>query len=280
MKVGDAVKDGDTVVEISTDKVDMELPAPADGTITEILFEEGDDRRRRPGHRADGGWRRRLCGGWLPLSAPPRLKRSAAGRSGSGRRSPPRPRPRSPSASPPALGVNLAGVAGSARGGRVTKDDVLAAAANVVELPEGAEKIKGGGAALARYMDESRSIPTATSFRTLTVTTLDARRKQLKDAGQKVSFTHLIAYAIAKAATDEMPVMAHHFVQSGGAPYRVDDGAREPRARGRRREEGRQPHADGARDPRRRPAELPASSSTPTTSSSRRPAPTRSAPTT
>ncbi len=123
-----------------------------------------------------------------------------------------------------ALGVNLAGVAGSARGGRVTKDDVLTAAANVVELPEGATKIKGGAAVLARYMDESRSIPTATSFRTLAVGTLDARRKQLKDSGQKVSFTHLIAYAIAKAATDEMPVMAHHFVQSDGVPYRVDDG--------------------------------------------------------
>ena len=42
VKVGEAVKDGDTVVEISTDKVDMELPAPASGTITEILAEEGD----------------------------------------------------------------------------------------------------------------------------------------------------------------------------------------------------------------------------------------------
>ena len=42
VKVGDAVKDGDTVVEISTDKVDMELPAPADGTITEILADEGE----------------------------------------------------------------------------------------------------------------------------------------------------------------------------------------------------------------------------------------------
>src|SRR3954449_7399138 len=42
VKVGDAVEDGQTVVEISTDKVDMELPAPASGTITEILFEEGD----------------------------------------------------------------------------------------------------------------------------------------------------------------------------------------------------------------------------------------------
>ena len=34
VKVGDTVKDGDTVVEISTDKVDMELPAPANGIIT------------------------------------------------------------------------------------------------------------------------------------------------------------------------------------------------------------------------------------------------------
>ena len=42
VKVGDEVKDGDTVVEISTDKVDMELPAPASGTITEILAAEGD----------------------------------------------------------------------------------------------------------------------------------------------------------------------------------------------------------------------------------------------
>ncbi len=41
VQVGDEVKDGDTVVEISTDKVDMELPAPATGTITEILSPEG-----------------------------------------------------------------------------------------------------------------------------------------------------------------------------------------------------------------------------------------------
>src|SRR5438445_808184 len=42
VKVGDKVSDGDTVVEISTDKVDMELPAPAGGTITEILAQEGE----------------------------------------------------------------------------------------------------------------------------------------------------------------------------------------------------------------------------------------------
>jgi 2-oxoglutarate dehydrogenase E1 component len=74
-------------------------------------------------------------------------------------------------------------------------------------------------------MDQSREIPTATSFRTMTVTVLEERRKQLKNAGQRVSFTHLIAYAIARVATTEMPVMAHHFEAIDGKPNRIDDGA-------------------------------------------------------
>ena len=90
--------------------------------------------------------------------------------------------------------------------------------------PANAQPIKGAAAMLVRYMDESRSIPTATSFRTVTVTVLDARRKELKNAGRKVSFTHLIAYAIARAATEQMPVMAHHFAELDGKPQRVDDG--------------------------------------------------------
>src|SRR6185295_4434269 len=45
-----------------------------------------------------------------------------------------------------------------------------------------------------------------------------------KEAGQKVSFTHLIAYAIARAGTESMPVMAHHFEQRDGKPFRIDDG--------------------------------------------------------
>src|SRR5262249_159356 len=70
---------------------------------------------------------------------------------------------------------------------------------------------------------ESRSTPTATSSRTMTVPVPDARRKQLKAAGIKVSFTHLIAYAIARAGHD-LPVMAHHFAEIDGRPHRVDDG--------------------------------------------------------
>src|ERR1700710_2464357 len=42
VKVGDTIKVDETIVEISTDKGDVELPAPATGTVAELLVEEGD----------------------------------------------------------------------------------------------------------------------------------------------------------------------------------------------------------------------------------------------
>ncbi|UTW65291.1 2-oxo acid dehydrogenase subunit E2 [bacterium SCSIO 12643] len=39
--VGDTVEAEESIVEIATDKVDSEVPSPADGVITKILFEEG-----------------------------------------------------------------------------------------------------------------------------------------------------------------------------------------------------------------------------------------------
>jgi 2-oxoglutarate dehydrogenase E1 component len=139
--------------------------------------------------------------------------------------------------------VDLAGVSGSGPAGRITKSDVLSAAGNGSALADadarteavpsdGAiavapaaerEPLRGAAAALARYMEQSREIPTATSFRTVTVGVLDARRSELKQAGHKVSFTHLIAYAIARAAT-AMPVMASHFAEIDATPYRMRDG--------------------------------------------------------
>jgi pyruvate dehydrogenase E2 component (dihydrolipoamide acetyltransferase) len=40
-KVGDAIAEDEVLVEISTDKVDTEVPSPVAGTILEILVEEG-----------------------------------------------------------------------------------------------------------------------------------------------------------------------------------------------------------------------------------------------
>ncbi|HEV2076139.1 MAG TPA: multifunctional oxoglutarate decarboxylase/oxoglutarate dehydrogenase thiamine pyrophosphate-binding subunit/dihydrolipoyllysine-residue succinyltransferase subunit, partial [Thermoleophilaceae bacterium] len=145
-------------------------------------------------------------------------------------------------------GIDLGALSGSGPRGRVTKEDVLravegdgsapspalqasgngtggAAERATGEAPLSAEAeskpIRGPAAMLARFMDESRSIPTATSFRTVPVGTLDERRRALKSAGQKLSFTHLIAWAIVQAAR-EMPVMTHSFREDGGKPFRVD----------------------------------------------------------
>src|SRR4051795_10039924 len=40
--VGDSVAEDEVLFEVSTDKVDSEVPSPASGTITEILVQEGD----------------------------------------------------------------------------------------------------------------------------------------------------------------------------------------------------------------------------------------------
>ena len=41
-KVGDTVGRDEPILEISTDKVDAEIPSPGAGTLTEILAQEGD----------------------------------------------------------------------------------------------------------------------------------------------------------------------------------------------------------------------------------------------
>src|SRR5260370_1255489 len=41
-QIGDPIKADETIVEISTDKVDVELPAPARGRVSEILVAEGE----------------------------------------------------------------------------------------------------------------------------------------------------------------------------------------------------------------------------------------------
>ena len=48
---GDSVEEGQTMVEVSTDKVDAEVPAPAAGTVTKILVQR---RRGDRGRQADG----------------------------------------------------------------------------------------------------------------------------------------------------------------------------------------------------------------------------------
>jgi multifunctional 2-oxoglutarate metabolism enzyme len=239
-KVGEEIKVDDTIVEISTDKVDVELPSPATGTVSEILAQEGDT------VTVGQVIARIAVGGASQNGAPASNGGSDESVAGNGALSDGVPDdgaanglPDGVKATPVAAraaaveGVDLANVSGSGPAGQIRKADVLSAtkgdgAGQATSAPANGkastQRLKGGAAALARYMEQSLEIPTATSFRTLTVTVLDARRRELKAGTRKVSFTHLIAYAIARAAGRDMPVMAHHFEEIEGKPHRVDDG--------------------------------------------------------
>ena len=59
---GDFVNEGDTVVEISTDKVDAEVPAPTAGTITKLIAQVDEEvpvgaplAEMSPGENGDSG---------------------------------------------------------------------------------------------------------------------------------------------------------------------------------------------------------------------------------
>jgi multifunctional 2-oxoglutarate metabolism enzyme len=90
----------------------------------------------------------------------------------------------------------------------------------------GSSPIKGPAAKLVANMNESLTVPTATTFRELPVALLETRRRQLNSGlqaakrPQKISFTHLIAYAIVQA-TKQQPVMSHTLAMVDGVPHRV-----------------------------------------------------------
>jgi 2-oxoglutarate dehydrogenase E1 component len=90
--------------------------------------------------------------------------------------------------------------------------------------------ITGPAARLVANMNESRSMPTATSFREMSVAVLETRRRELNNAlrsagrAEKVSFTHLIGYAVARAAARH-PVMSSAYAEAEGAPYRISANA-------------------------------------------------------
>ncbi|HEY6549642.1 MAG TPA: 2-oxo acid dehydrogenase subunit E2, partial [Solirubrobacterales bacterium] len=240
---GDFVNEGDTVVEVSTDKVDAEVPAPTDGVITKLLVSVDDEvpvgsplAEMEPGEGSNGsaagpdtasggpagGGGASVLG--PPESAPPagEASESQGSNGGDGVRATPVARRIAE-----ANGVDLGSVAGSGPGAKVTKDDVLAAG-NGAGPAAGEEKaLRGPAAMLAQLMDESREVPTATSFRAVAVDTLDAKRKALngllKERGMKVSFTHLVAWAIVQAAK-EHPVMTRVFERKDGKPIAIENG--------------------------------------------------------
>ncbi len=259
---GQWVEQGATLVDVTTDKVDVEVPAPVSGLVTAVFAQPGDpvkvgatlaeldpskpkpetapaaprrpSRRPRPPVKAVARPAR-------PLSRPP--ARTARAR---------KPERRGgPGLAPGARRlaerrhVDLSGIRGTGPGGLIVRDDVRRAAEALppngsagvrsrpapVPLPADAKvtPLRGPALALVGYMEQSLDVPTATSFRTLTVGQLESRRNDLNAAlrqagrSEKISFTHLIAFAVARAAHD-FPAIVTTFRRDDGVAERAEAG--------------------------------------------------------
>jgi pyruvate dehydrogenase E2 component (dihydrolipoamide acetyltransferase) len=149
---GEQVEADEPLLEISTDKVDTEVPSPASGTLTQILVQEGET--------VDVGTKLGQIGGAAGEAAPaaepepepapePATAEAAAEAEAASPAETPAPTAPEPSAAPPAAqpapsgngkafvspvvariasehGVDPAQVPGTGAGGRVTKKDILA----------------------------------------------------------------------------------------------------------------------------------------------------------
>jgi 2-oxoglutarate dehydrogenase E2 component (dihydrolipoamide succinyltransferase) len=135
-KQGDAVAVDEPLVELETDKVTIEVPAPAAGVLSEIAVKDGDT-------VAVGAVLGQIKEGAAaaPSAAPPQAKAPAA--------APPQPvKPAPAPAKPPdgplapsvrrlsaESGVDAAAVSGTGKDGRVTKGDMLAAIERAAAQP-------------------------------------------------------------------------------------------------------------------------------------------------
>ena len=88
------------------------------------------------------------------------------------------------------------------------------------------DPIRGAGAAIAANMERSLSVPTATSFRNIPAKLLEVNRKVINGyrsrSGQgKVSFTHLIGFAVVRAIADAVPNMSNAFTAGADGKPRI-----------------------------------------------------------
>jgi 2-oxoglutarate dehydrogenase E1 component len=92
-----------------------------------------------------------------------------------------------------------------------------------------AEPLRGAAARVVDNMNASLEVPTATSTRNIPVKLLEENRRlvnqhQATISGTKVSFTHLIAWAIVRAL-QRHPAMNSGFEMRDGVPHRVSRGS-------------------------------------------------------
>jgi 2-oxoglutarate dehydrogenase E2 component (dihydrolipoamide succinyltransferase) len=207
-KVGDAVKRDENLLDLETDKVVLEVPSPTDGVLKEIKFQAGDTVTSQQivavieaGAVAPVAAETPKAAAEAPksASAPSSIttKTDTSELSPAGRRVAEQ------------HGVNPAEVAGTGRGGRVTKEDLV----NHINTP-----VVAGGARpeqrvpmtrirtriAERLMQSKNSIAMLTSFNEVNLAEVMKMRKAMgesfeKTHGIKLGFMSFFAKAVANA---------------------------------------------------------------------------------
>nr|WP_225778550.1 2-oxoglutarate dehydrogenase complex dihydrolipoyllysine-residue succinyltransferase [Pseudomonas sp. Marseille-Q3773] len=221
---GDAVKRDELIVDIETDKVVLEVLATADGVLGAIFKGAGDTVLSDEvlGSIVEGG-AAAAAPATAPAAAAPAAAAADAGEE-------------DPVAAPAARklaeenGIDLATVAGTGKGGRITKEDVVAAVANKKSAPAPAAKPAAAAAAAPvvvaagdrtekrvpmtrlrakiaeRLVEAQSSMAMLTTFNEVDMTEVMALRSKYKDLFEKTHNGVRLGFMsfFVKAATEAL----------------------------------------------------------------------------
>lgn len=233
-KAGDAVAVDEPLVELETDKVTIEVPAPSAGTLSEIIAADGTTVAVGAllGQITDG------VGAAKPAAAPARpaaapAPAAAAPAPAPAAKAPPADAPLAPSVRKLSAetGVDASTVPGSGKDGRVTKGDMLAAieraasAPTPVNQPAAAVQVRAPSPAddaareervkmtrlrqtiARRLKDVQNTAAMLTTFNEVDMTNVMALRAHYKDAfekkhGSKLGFMGFFTKAVVQGLKD------------------------------------------------------------------------------
>ena len=215
---GDAVAKDEPICELETDKVTLEVPAPADGVLEKIIAKEGDD-------VAKGAVLGSVKEGAAPAksASAPKTETAAAApvaatSAPSGKKNPPSVEKISTE-----KGLDLANVPASGKDGRHTKGDVLSAsasggasiaAASTGPREERVKMTKMRQAIARRLKDSQNTAAILTTFNEIDMSRVMTLRKTHKDAfekkyGRRLGFMGMFAKAAVQALQEIPEVNAH-----------------------------------------------------------------------
>ncbi len=237
-KEGDAVSRDENLIDIETDKVVLETPAPADGVLVKIIKTDGDTVTSGELIAQIDTEAKAAAGGAKPAEPVPAVKAPPAAAA---------PSAAAGSASPAARkileekGVAAADVAGSGRGGRVTKEDALAASAPAKAAAAPAVVLSGDRpeervpmtrlrARIAeRLLQSKNENAILTTFNEVNMAPVMAMRKQYGDKFEKAhgvrlgfmgffvkaAVAALKKYPILNASVDGNDIVYHGYIDIG-----------------------------------------------------------------